>query len=176
MTQQWLGHIKAGAEFDVEQQILDVGITAWVPRMVEIKRVGKKRQATITERPYLPNVIFMDLTPHQWHEVQTIKYLAGTMYAINRRDAEQVQAFRREVEAEQQEARNALANQQAVAEFTPGQAIEVLSGPFTDAVVTFRRMVQAAHDLHPVYEAEMDILGQKATIRVDPLDVKATTS
>lgn len=169
----WLGHIKAGKEFEVEQEIKDLGITAWVPRRVEIKRVGKKRKPIISERPYLPNAIFMDLTPHQWHQVHSIKFLASTMRQLNRRDEQDVQAFRQAVADEQAEARRALANQKAVAEFTPGQAIRVLTGPFSDMVVEFRKVVQAAHDLHPHYEAEMEIMGRKSTIRLDPLDVKA---
>lgn len=168
----WLGHIKAGKEFEVEREIADLGITAWVPRMVEIRRAGKKRTPTITERPYLPNAIFMDLTPRQWHEVHQIKFLASTMRQLNRRDVQDVEAFREAVEAEQAEARHALANQKAVAEFKPGQAIEVLSGPFSGMVAEFCRVVQAAHDLHPHYEAETEIFGQVSTIRLDPLDVK----
>ncbi len=54
----------------------------------------------------------------------------------------------------------------------PGQALEVLEGPFKERMLRFQRMVQAAHDMHPVIEADIEVFGQVARVKVDPLDVK----
>mgnify|MGYP000259025892 CR=1 FL=1 len=57
-------------------------------------------------------------------------------------------------------------------QFQPGQALEILSGPFMERIVSFGRMIQGAHDLHPMIEAKGDFMGQQTTFKIDPLDVK----
>ena len=169
----WLGHIKAKREFEVESQIQALGAECWVPRKLEVKRVGKKRTPQIVERPYLPNVIFMDLTDEQWHAVQSIKFLASTMKVIPEFDLRQVKTFRRLVDEENAAIRRAQENQEALEEFKPGEALKVIAGPFSEMIAEFCRVVQASHDLHPHYEAELEFMGQKTRVRLDPLDVKA---
>ncbi len=176
----WLGHIKAKKEFEVEEEIQALGIYAWVPRKLEVKRVGKKRTPEIVERPYLPNAIFMNLTDEQWHQVQQVKFLASTMKAIYGvkdgkpvGDLRQLFRFREAVEAESAALRRAQESNEALQEFHTGDALKIVAGPFSEMVAEFQKVVRTAHDLHPTYEAELELMGQKTRVRLDPLDVRA---
>lgn len=177
----WLGHIKAGKEFQVEAEIIALGIDAWVPRRLEIKRVGKRRSPKIVERPYLPNAVFlMNLTDAQWHEAQRVKFMSRTMRAIYGErdgrpvgDLRQLYRFREAVEVESAALRHAQQSNEALEEFQAGEALQITKGPFSDMVVEFLRVVRAAHELHPHYEVELELMGQKTRALLDPLDVRA---
>lgn len=61
----------------------------------------------------------------------------------------------------------------ALAAYRKDQKLEIASGPFAGMLATFGRMVQAAHDLFPQIEAEIEIFGRPTSVRIDPLSVRA---
>lgn len=169
----WLGYAKAGKEFEVEQAAKEMGIFAWVPRKLEVKRVGKKRTPEIVERPFLPNIVFLEMDSHQWHQMQGAKHLKQTFYTLNRKDVLDMLNFRSQIEAAQEAERRALQNKGALCEYEPGQELRVLNGPFVDFVARFKRLVENAYDLHPKYQVEVSVFGRPTMLTIDPLDVTA---
>ncbi|NBT33574.1 MAG: hypothetical protein EBT13_17200, partial [Rhodobacteraceae bacterium] len=86
-----------------------------------------------------------------------------------------VRAFQRRVEAENAEAERIIANNDraAMCQFTPGQALQILAGPFAERLVKFRKIVMAGNKGYPQVEWETDMLGQMVRGTVDVLDVRA---
>ena len=166
------GHEKMPGAFAVEKQLHDMGIDAWTPRKITFKRAGKRRYAEAVVEPYLPGYVFADIPDELFQRAMTAKgaYMA-TMF-ISRADRAQVAAFRRRVEAENAEAERIIAakDHAAMCAYRPGDALQILAGPFADQIVQFARLVVADRP-HIEFDAEM--FGQIVKGKVDVLDVKA---
>jgi transcription antitermination factor NusG len=63
-------------------------------------------------------------------------------------------------------------DRRAMCEFKPGDLLEIISGPLSDLCVEFCRSVREVGAPFDLVEAEVEVFGQKARVRVDPLDVK----
>lgn len=174
----YLAYARTGKEFEVEQELREMGIDLWCGRKIEFRRSGKRRFFDPKEEPALPNYLFLSLTAGEWHEVNNsgIKYLAKTMHTLSRRDEKGLKAFRVEVGDLYQRARRIVDSNDraAMCRFNPGDKISLRAeSVFSGQVLSFRRMVQRASDMHPMVEAEMESLGRLTKVLVDPLDVKA---
>lgn len=168
------GAEKERGEFAVERQLLGLGIWAKAPRKIEFKRSGKKRHPEPVTSAYLPGYIFAEIPAAAFVKAIQCRGLSSTLMAITPSEARAVMRFLDRVDGENAEAQRIIASRDraAMCQHRPGDALEVLAGPFRDRMVQFTRMVQAAHDLHPMVEFEAEMFGQKVKGRIDPLDVK----
>lgn len=165
----YLGYAKSGKEFEVEQSLQALGIAVWCGKLIEWRRVGKKRYPDAFEEPCLPNYIFMDLSPEQFHQAQQVKFLAATMVMLSRADQRNLRSFRgavdREYATQDQMRQNAQAPKSA---FKAGEQLKIISGPFAEKLATFRKVVERSGMIFP--RMEIDVEGIR--LQVDPLDVK----
>lgn len=169
------GAEKERGEFAVERQLHHLGIEAHAPRKIEFKRVGKKRRPDPITSPYLPGYIFAQIPAELYATAIQCNGLRPTMLTIPEQEVRRhVLRFIDRVAQENAEAERIIANNDraAMCQFDAGQALEVLAGPFQERAVRFLRMVQSAHDMHPMIEAEADLFGRAVKVKVDPLDVK----
>ncbi len=162
-------------EFAVERQLLALGIEAHAPRKVELKRRGKKRTADKIENPYLPGYFFADIPADKFAAAQEVRGLLPGLMAIPAAEVKrEIRKFLATVDDENAEAQRILdANDKAaMCQFAPGEASEILAGPFMDRLVRFKRMYQNEHDPHPMIEARAELFGQEVKLTLDPLDVR----
>ena len=171
----YAGYATTGREFTVEQAIQDLGIDAWVARKMEFKRVGKHRRPESVVTPYLPNYIFIELSPDGFHEVQGVKHLAKTMLPIPRLSQRYLDTFKARVQAEYDAQADRAASGERLEQFTYGDTLKVIAGPFMDQLVKFKGTVERARDMHPMLTGEIEIMGQITGVEIDPLHVRATT-
>jgi len=176
MKQHWLGYATAGKEQETADELNADGFTAWVPLQIQFVRTGKKRFAEPVISPYLPNYIFLELSPDDFYDIRgkPRKHLAPTMMQLSASAQRDVQRFRREVEAKFSEQQKAADNLLAglASEFEPGEEVMPRLGQFEGVAMRFRRMVQKAHDLFPRVEVEADLMGRTVVMQLDPLDVE----
>lgn len=168
------GADKVRGEFAVEAQLRAMGLEAWTPRKIEFKRQGKQRYAEPVTLPYLPGYVFARIPAQDYaRSITGTTGLSRTTMPLSGASMASVEAFRRRVEAEQAEAERIIArnDRAAMSAFVPGEALEILAGPFMDRAVSFRRMVENAAGW-PEIEGEAQIFGQAVRVRVDPLDVR----
>ncbi|MCA0961166.1 transcription termination/antitermination protein NusG [Salipiger bermudensis] len=169
-----LGAEKIRGEFAVEQQLRGLGIEAHAPRRVTFVRSGKKRYAEAQVGAYLPGYVFADIPALLYMDAASCRGLSRTMMAIPLKEVQnQVQTFiaaaaEEEAEADRIQARNDRA---AMSQFSSGDALEIISGPFMDQAVEFQRMVQNAEGW-PEIIGNASLFGQSVRIRIDPLDVR----
>jgi len=172
------GAEKERGEFAVERQLRALGLEAFAPRKIEFKRQGKKRHAEPVMSAYLPGYIFAEIPAVMFTKAIQCRGLSPSLMAVSPQEVRRhVRPFLSKVAEENAEAERIIASRDraAMCQFTAGQALEVLTGPFADRVVEFTGMVQAAHDTHPMIEAQMEIFGRLTPVKVDPLDVRAAS-
>lgn len=162
-------------EFAVERQLRALGIEAHAPRKIEFKRIGKKRHAEAITSPYLPGYIFADIPADLFAQAINCKGIGATLLTVTKQEVRKhVRPFLAKVDAENAEAERIVASRDraAMCEFEPGQALEILDGPFGGRIVEFARIMEAAYELHPMIEFEAQLFGRFVRGRIDPLSVK----
>jgi len=170
-------------QYWVEEELRRLGIKVWCGRKVEFKRVGKDRNWTRFDVPALPNYIVLDMEPGQMYTASQVPHLMPTFMLVAKNDLRGkssddgkkvhlgLQRFMDAVEADFSAAERVDANSRAeVTEFKKGQELRVISGPFSDMLVKFEKLVKAPHDRWPSLAVELPG-GMKA--KFDPLDVKS---
>lgn len=175
-----IGYSRAGHEFDVRDELKSDGYAATVPRIVVTTSRGKDRKAKLEDQPLLPNYLFLDLTVNQYHALITTmgkyKWLASTFMSVPRHLEASLSRWAATVEAEAQREIDRYRRGEELSLFTKGEAIKVTSGPFAEwlegQTVTFRRMVQSAHNKFPEVEVETELFGRITVLRADPLHIK----
>lgn len=165
----YLGYAKAGHEFEVQDELRDMGIHAWAGRVIRWKRTGKKRYPEPHEEPALPNYLFLALTPETFYQAQSVRFLASTMIMLGTLDRRGLVSFQGNVQAAYEEQDRLRRNAEMPrAEFNAGEQIEIIGGPFADKIATFRRVIERSGMYHPKLEAEISGI----RLQLDPLDVK----
>ena len=162
-------------EFAVERQLKALGIDARAPQKIELKRLGKKRTAEPIVSPYLPGYFFAEIPADLFFAAQEAKGMARGLMTIPAAEVRMhVLRFLERVEQENADARRFIEakDKAAMCQFTAGEALEILTGPFMERLVKFERMYQGANDLHPMIEASMQMMGQEVKVSLDPLDVR----
>lgn len=171
MQHTYLGYAKSGKEFEVEQSLRDLGISVWCGRVIESKRIGKRRKAEYHEMPKLPNYMFMDLTEHTFYDAAEVKHLYPFFFALTSLDLRDLGTFKREVEADYAEADRARRRgEKIVAEYQPGEAVMAVQGPFREKLMRFRRVVENSEPIQ--YEMETELFGRVTRVHADPLDLR----
>lgn len=173
----YLAYITTGKEFEVRDKLTERGIACWIARKVDLVRRGKRRRPDVVVSPYWNNYAFVTLADEDWHDLRDrpVKHLAPTMHPLRRDDLKEFAALRSSNDEAYTHAMRTIesATKAELAEYRRGQAIKPISGSFADTLLRFRRIVESAHDLHPMIEAEMDLMGRVVRVKVDPLDVRA---
>ena len=179
----YLAYVTTGQEFAVADKLAALGFDLWCGREIIFVRKGKRRRPEPVERPKLPNYLWLNLEPEEWHDLRRreVKHLAGTMYQLSPRDLRGsrdwigLNAFRAAVDAAYAEGQRIARNNDLaeMAQFERGQQLIDLTGTFGETCLRFRRMVERAHELYPKVEAEMEMFGRTVRVELDPLDVRA---
>jgi len=177
---QAIGYIRAGHEFDVRDELRADGYSATVPRKVVTTSRGKDRKARLEDVPLLPNYVFLNLTVPRYHELirtaRQYKYLAGTFQFVPKRLEANLERWAAGIEREAQREVDRYKRGEELSLYQNGEHLHVTHGPFADWLhnqhVTFRRMVQASHDVFPRAEVEVELFGRVTKLEVDPLHVR----
>ena len=174
------GGDRVKGEWAVEAQMKEIGCMVYDSRTVEFTRKGKDRFARPEYKPALPGYVFADIPDHLFGRAVHVKGAWGSALPIYDIEARRkmretphdaAMKFFASLKSKRIEAERIKHRADLVAEFDPGEPLSIISGPFSDLLASFRRMVRAAHDAYPMIEAQMEIMGQKTTVRLDPLDV-----
>ncbi len=184
----WCIYVKTGEELTLVEECEAIGIPAKAPRKVEAVRTGNKRWPEPRVTPYLPNYVFVWVSPDQWHWLKGLKYVRDMMgvipqwepkvrefidtveadYARRSAEIEQAQKIMMDRDATKEARREAI---RAIQSYQPGDMLEVICGPFAGQLVAFGAMVERANSITPEIEVSMGEL-QWGTVRLDPLHVK----
>lgn len=168
------GHEKIRGEAAVEKQLLAMGLDCFVPTQITFKRRGKNRYAEPCVEYVCPNYIFANVPPDRYAEALGVKGLARCMMRIPNQEAEwHLAPFRARLVEDNAEAMRIIeeGDRRAMCEFKPGEVLEIISGPFADQCVEFCRSVREVGAPFDLVEGEVEVFGQKARVRLDPLDV-----
>lgn len=169
-------------QFWVQEELARIGIKSWCGKRVEFKRLGKDRDWTRFDVPALPNYIVLDMEPSQMYLATDVEHLMPTLMMVSGHDLtgrpgtktkpahRGLNGFISDVEADFSAAERVDANSRAsVTEYNKGQQLRVISGPFSDMLVTFDKLVKAPHGKWQALSVEMPN-GIKS--QFDPLDVR----
>lgn len=184
-----------GKEFDVEAELVSLGLHPWVPRRLESKYIKEKRQAIWYDRPYVPKLMFCVIPAIYWRDVFELKHVIGKPTELSRLDIEGQPAckiqtrqgttvdrparhglkdFRNAVEAEYQDMQRRKINSEYQCQYEPGQALELLDQAFADLGATFVKVVRDARGDYAKLRVEMEMMGRAVTVDVDPDKVRAS--
>lgn len=169
----WLAYAKAGKELEVQAALSELGITAHCAKVVEVKRVGKRRKPDVFVEPLLPNYLFVDCTAEQYLDVISVKHIAPTMAAIPKGDDFAVRAFLLRAGSEFDTRMAKIDAGERVEQFSVGDLLKVLDGPLSGLTATFRGIVEGDRGAFPSIIADVELMGRVVPTNFDVLDVKA---
>lgn len=192
MTNTYAMNVTRQQEFSVEQELKDIGLHPWVPRRLASRYVKEKREAVWYDVPYVHKLIFCVIPAIYWRDVVELKHVIGKPVGLSRRDLEGVPAHRKSyieggplvptvpglkqfkaaVEAEYADMQRRKENSEYQCRFTPGQAVELLEGPFAGMPAVFKSTVRRAHDEYAKLRVEADVFGRAVSVDVDPDKVR----
>lgn len=166
----YLLYARTRHEFEAVEELAALGIVAECGRVLTCQRKGKKRTPDWYETPALPNYMLAEMDADQFHASRSAKWLAPTRLAMCRADARLFRRFLAEVQRQYDEADRMRQRGVGVrTEYRPGDSLQfVLGHQLADKLAMFRRLVERAHDTHPLLELDVD--GWR--VLADPLDVK----
>lgn len=162
----WAAYTRTGQEFAAQEEAEALGVTAYVPRRVDLIRQGKRRRPDVVERPYLPNYVFIQATDEQWHWLRDSKHFRSIM-GIPPASAPSVMAFIDRVERDFAARMAQIEAGERVSEYNPGDLLQIIAGPFAGQLATFRKVAEAADN--PIIIAETEMMGQIVRVTVDPI-------
>lgn len=193
MTNTYAINTTRKKEFEVADDLRALGLHPWVP----IRRAGcyvkEKRAFVYYDAPYISKLVFCVIPPIYWLDVLGIKHVIGKPLALSRMDiqgtpehAKQstgeivpprygLNQFRAAVEAEYADAQRHEANSSYQCQYSPGQALELLSGPFEGFRAEFDKVIRRAHDDYAKLRLSVEMFGQVSTVEVDPDHVRAVS-
>lgn len=169
----YLLYAKSGREFEVAEAIREKGLEAYCAAKMEFVRTGNNRRPEPRVVPYLPNYLFAEIPASEYLGVMAIKYLASTATPLGKSDHKPLQRFLDAAASEYKAAERIKDNQAMISQYKAGQALRCLDGRFSDTMLTFRSMVERAHDMYPKVQAEMQMMGRTVLVEMDPLSVRA---
>lgn len=175
-----IGGDRIKGEWAVEHQLRELGCTVYDSRAVQFVRKGKDRFARPEYVPVLSGYVFADVPDELFGRAVNVKGAWGSALPIyNRKNKNKLtetphDALMRmfaELEEKRAEAERIKTRADLVSEFDPGEPLQIIAGPFCDMLADFQKMVKTAHDQFPMIKAQMEVMGQKTTVMLDPLDV-----
>lgn len=187
MTNTYAINTTRGREFEVEAEMTGLGLKPWVPKLLASRYVKEKREAVWFDRAYVPKLMFCVIPAIYWRDVYELKHVIGKPMELSQRDIDGVPAydkahgdrakvaavpglkqFRQAVDAEYTDAARRRENSEYQCQYLPGQALELLDGPFTGFDATFQKVVNQAHQDYAQLRVEVEIFGRRTTLHVDP--------
>jgi transcription antitermination factor NusG len=171
----WVIATANGQEFPVQNHLEAMGLRAEVPRKVEALRQGKRRRPDAITSAYLPGYVFAWFDADDWHAIRGAKHVR-TMMGVSSQAERLVQAFIDRVEADYADRMARIRASEYLEEYNPGDLLTIMTGPFAGQIARFTRMLETAHDVFPVIEAEIDVFGQTARVKVDPIAARRATT
>lgn len=160
----WAAYVRR--EFDAQEECEALGITCHVPRKVDLIRQGKRRRPDAVVRPLLPGYIFIETDAHGWHMLKASKHIR-TMMGVGPMDERNARAFIAAAEADFHARMAQIEAGERVSEYQAGEVLEIIQGPLTGQLARFKRIAEGA--MFPEVVAEVDMMGQAVTIKLDPL-------
>lgn len=168
-------------EFEVEEVMQALGLYPWVPRRRASRYIKEKREAIAYDVAYVPKLIFSVIPAIYWPDVTGIKHVIGKPVPLSRldiegdrsRDAPGLKQFKAAVEAEYADAKRREENSMYQCQYEPGQALEMLSGPFDGFRAEFQGVIRRAHDDYVRLRVAVEIFGRETVTEVDPDKVRA---
>ena len=167
----WVAYTPSGREMDVQEAYEAVGLECHVPRRVDVKRAGNRRRPDVVVSAYLPNYVFIWAADHQYAWMKDVKHVRSIM-GIGPGSERAVRAFISRVESDFAARMSQIEASERVAEYNPGDLLQIITGPFAGQVARFTRMVEGANDIFPSVFASMDLMGRETGVRLDPLHVR----
>lgn len=168
----WIGYAKAGKELEAQEALSEMGITAHCAKVVEVKRVGKRRKPDVFVTPLLPNYLFIDCPAERYLDATRVKHLAGTMAAIPTCDVRGVMAFMKRADADFNKRMAKIDAGERLEQFKAGDLLEIIDGPLAALTATFRGIVEGDRGAFPSISADVEMMGQTVRTRFDVLDVR----
>ena len=169
----WLGYAKRGAEQDTRDQLQASGIEAHAPVKLVLERRGKDRRPRAYVEPVLPRLLFLRGSADDFHRLRDVRTLSRTLMAFPDQSWDTyVAPFLARCAAEYDATRARVEAGEMLDEYKRGDKLAIKDGPFAEQVASFLRVVERAHDMHPMLVAELEIFGGVRHIEVDPLSVK----
>lgn len=166
----WAAYVRTGKEFDAQEECETLGITCHVPRRVDMIRQGKRRRPDPVVKPFLPNYVFIEATPAQWHDLKDTKLIRTTM-GIGEGNARLVHRFIAKVEADYAERMAQINAGERVSEYAENDLLEILEGGFREKLLRFSRVAEGANGF-PIVLAKAELFGREVEVPLDPLIVK----
>lgn len=161
----YLSVAPASTEFAARDALAGLGITCLVPRKVEMIRLPKRRRPEPITSPLLQTYIFATMTPDQWHQAAA-EGVMRTVKMIAPKEWTKVQAFTERVEADYQTRMAQIEAGERIAEYTPGDVLQILGGPLLGSFATFRGIVDG---MVPMLKVEYDCVMGRLISLVDPI-------
>lgn len=168
-------------EWAVEHAMEQIGCKIHDSRTVEFLRKGKQRYATPEYLPALPGYVFAEIPDEVFGAAVHVKGAWGSALPIIQMQKrlhltetphDIAMRFFARLKSKRDEAERIKTRADLVAEFDPGDPLEILRGPFMEQLGTFQKMVHSAHEMFPKLRVEMELMGRKTMVDVDPLDVR----
>ena len=160
-------------EFDAQEEAEALGLTCYVPRRVDMIRQGKRRRPDPVVRAVLPNYVFVETDAHGFHMVRQSKHFRSWV-GIGPNEARRVMAFIDQCEADYQARMAQIEAGERVQEYNVDDVLEIIQGPLVGQLARFKRIIEKG--VFPEVVAEIDLMGQAVTIRLDPLAARKATA
>lgn len=194
MTNTYAINTTRGKEFAVEADLVALGVTPWVARRLDSKYIKEKRQTVWYDVPYVPKLLFCVFPAVYWNDVRAIKHVIGKPIALSERDIRGTPGydikgrdgktrkiaplnglndFQASVAAEYADKQRNRQNSEYECQYTPGQALEMLAGPFEGMPVAFDRAIKRAHNHYSKLRVSVEVFGRATMVEVDPDMVRA---
>ncbi|MBN8189533.1 hypothetical protein JF540_22870 [Salipiger thiooxidans] len=192
MTNTYAINTTRNQEFAVATEIEAIGLKCWAPKRLDSRYIKEKREAVWYDRPYVPKLIFAVIPAIYWRDVFNLKHVIGKPVALSSRDLDGVpghykktdgswcppvyglKQFKASVTAEYDDAKRMQANSSYQCKYVPGQALEILSGPFEGFKGEFEKIVKEAYKGYPQLRLSVDILGRGTRVDIDPDHVRVS--
>jgi len=183
-----------GKEFEVEDELRALGLKPWVPRRLTSKKITQQKERTWYDTPYVPKLIFCIFPAVYWTDVLAIKHIVGKPFPLSRGDisgrrsfdiqrpdgtSKHIPAvwglddFKAAVLREYEDAQRLMSNNLYQCAYKPGQALEIISGPFKDMPASFNECVQSAHEEYATLKVEIEMMGGTTKVGIPPDQVQA---
>ena len=164
-----LAYTRAGREFETADALNELGALAISPRKVETIRLPKQRRPQVVESPFLSNYLFCAMDPDHWHEAKRDNIAFTICRDIGPHEWRNVQAFAQRIEADYQYRMEQIDAGDRLAEYTAGDALQILGGIMAGYMATFRRLHEGTI---PMIEAVIEGGYRPVKIMLDPINAR----
>jgi hypothetical protein len=177
MSNTYAINVTVRKEFAVEEELQNLGLKPWVPRMLKkkwVKNKGKNGAWAFYDAPYIEKTMFCVIPAIMHPDVRKIRHVMGKPIALSRMDIKGtsrrvgLETFKERVQSEYDDMKRHENNAKYVCQYEPGQALTILSGSFQGFSAGFQSVITSIAEGGVFLDVEIDLMGAKRTMRVDP--------